>query len=69
MTLPSLSRAEHLHQFSQELDALASRCETEPPVSPELIEAIFAEHEAECAALEAAGREAEVQGSRVGRRA
>lgn len=69
MTQPSLSRAEHLHRFSQELDALASRSETEPPVSPELIEAIFAEHEAECATLEEAGREAEGQKSRVGRRA
>lgn len=69
MTQPHSSRAEHLRRFAEELDVLASRSETQKPVPPDEVEAIFAEHEAECLALDAIERDVEAERNRAGRRA
>jgi hypothetical protein len=68
MTQPHLSSAEHPRRFAEELDVLASRSENQTPVPPDEVEAIFAEHEAECLALDAIGRDVEAERNRAGRR-
>ncbi len=63
------ARARHLQRFADELDEIARRSDIEGPASEAEVAAIFAEHEAECAALKRAEDDADAEQGRAGRRA